>query len=191
MTAFAEQFVAGKLNLGNSSGERNCNGHVIQQQRYCFELILAATKGSPQAETVNRTQPGNVSIGAGQHTAFTEDHTMKRIAGLLLVTALCAGCQAHMMETHGDHVQLLQIGQQKPGRGGVIRYLVTGPEAFQRARRADAEKQIRGFCSGAYAITAEGPRSKFGAAMPIGNKVSFEVDEYWYVAFECTPPSKQ
>jgi len=43
MTAFAEQSVAGKLNLGNSTGERNCNGHVIQQQRHCFESILAAT----------------------------------------------------------------------------------------------------------------------------------------------------
>ncbi len=31
------------------------------------------------------------------------------------------------------------------------------------------------------------PRSKFGASMPIGGKVSVEFDEYWYVAFECAP----
>lgn len=94
-----------------------------------------------------------------------------------------------MMETRGDTVRLLETGREKPGRGGVIRYLVTGPGAFQRARRSDAEKQMRKFCSGAYSIAAEGPRSKFGAAMPIGGKVSFETGEYWYVAFECAPPS--
>ena len=110
---------------------------------------------------------------------------MKRTLLLAALAAFVSGCAAHMMETHGDKVQLFKSGQEKPGRGGVIRYLTTGPAAFQKARRADAEKQMRAFCPGGYTITAEGPRSKFGASMPVGGKVSFEVDEYRYVAFEC------
>lgn len=110
---------------------------------------------------------------------------MKRTIFLMLMAAAGSGCAAQMLETHGDKLQLFKTGQEKPGRGGVIRYLSNGPGAIKRARRADAEKQMRSFCSGGYAITAEGPRSKFGAAMPVGNKVSFELDEYWYVAFEC------
>lgn len=115
---------------------------------------------------------------------------MKRILLLSALAVLVAGCKAHMMETRGDTIQLFKLGTQKPGRGGVIRYLVTGPAFFQKARRADAEDQMRKFCSGAYTITAEGPRSKFGAAMPIGGKVSFEVDEYRYVAFDCAPATE-
>lgn len=110
---------------------------------------------------------------------------MKRTLLLLLTASVMSGCVAHMLETHGDKVQLLSLGQQKPGRGGVLRYLSNGLGAMKRARRADAEKQMRKFCSGDYTITAEGPRSKFGAAMPLGNKVTVEMDEYWYVAFEC------
>lgn len=113
---------------------------------------------------------------------------MKRTIALLLLASLGAGCKAHMLETRGDTIQLLKIGSEKPGRGGVIRYLVTGPAAFKKARSADADKQMRRFCSGDYAVTAQGPRSKLGAAMPVP-KVSFEVDEYWYVAFDCAPPS--
>lgn len=115
---------------------------------------------------------------------------MKRTLLLLSLAVLAAGCKAHMMETRGDSIQLLRLGQEKPGRGGVIRYLVTGPAAFQRARRADAESQMKRFCAGAYTVTAEGPRSKFGAAMPIGSKASFEVDEYRYVAFDCAAPAQ-
>lgn len=92
-----------------------------------------------------------------------------------------------MLETHGDKIQAFTIGQEKQGRGGVIRYLSNGPKAFQKARRSDAEKQMRNFCGGEYAVTTEGPRSKFGASMPIGNKATFEMDEYQYVAFECAP----
>lgn len=109
---------------------------------------------------------------------------------VLVLAALAAGCKAHMLETHGDRVQLLRTGQEKPGRGGALRYLVTGPGSFKKARRADAERQMKKFCApAAYTITAEGPRSKFGASMPIGRKASFEVGEYWYVAFECAPSS--
>lgn len=104
---------------------------------------------------------------------------------LLFLAGAASGCVAHMVETHGDKIQLFKTGQEKPGRGGVIRYLSNGPAAFGKARRADAEKQMRNFCSGDYTITAEGPRSKFGASMPIGNKATFELDEYRYVAFEC------
>lgn len=107
---------------------------------------------------------------------------MKRMIGLLLLAALGSGCAAHMLETHGDAVQLFG---EKPRRGGTIRYLSNGPAAFKRARRADAEKQMRKFCSGGYTVTAEGPRSKFGAAMPVASKVSFEMDEYWYASFDC------
>jgi len=90
-----------------------------------------------------------------------------------------------MMETHGDTIQLFKTGQEKPGHGGVIRYLNTGLSSWKQARRADAEKQMQRFCGGTYKITDEGPRSKFGASMPIGNSVSLEVDQYTYVAFEC------
>ncbi|MCR4294247.1 MAG: hypothetical protein NUW21_01835 [Elusimicrobia bacterium] len=114
---------------------------------------------------------------------------MKRTIVLLLIAAFCSGCKAHMMETRGDKIQLLKTGSEKPGRGGVIRYLVTGPASFKKARSADAAKQMKKFCSGDYTVTAEGPRSKFGAAMPIGGKASFEVDEYWYVAFDCASNS--
>lgn len=103
---------------------------------------------------------------------------------LLVAAALSAGCAAHMMETHGDKIQLLSFGQEKPGRGGVIRYLRNGPSAFSKARRADAERQMEKFCGGAYSISEEGPRSKFGARMPIGGG-GLEMDEYQYVAFEC------
>lgn len=94
-----------------------------------------------------------------------------------------------MLETHGDGIQLLRTGQEKPGRGGALRYLKNGPAAFQRARRADAEKQMRAFCSGTYTITAEGPRSKLGSAAPTLGKVSLEMDEYQYVLFECFNPA--
>ena len=114
---------------------------------------------------------------------------VKRAAAALFLAAMGSGCVAHMLETHGDSIQLFKTGQEKPGRGGVLRYLSNGPGAFQRARRADAQKQMNKFCSGAYTITKEGPRSKFGAAMPIGGKVSFELDEYHYIAFECAVSS--
>jgi hypothetical protein len=114
---------------------------------------------------------------------------MKRATLLFLFAAVVSGCTAHMMETHGDKIQIVKTGQEKPGRGGVIQYMSNGLGAMKRARRADAENQMRNFCSGAYTITAEGPRSKFGSTMPIGNKVSFEVDQYWYVAFECAAPA--
>jgi hypothetical protein len=110
---------------------------------------------------------------------------LKKVVGLLVGAGLSSGCMAHMMETHGDKIQLIKTGQEKTGRGGVIRYLNTGLGSLKRARRADADKQMLAFCSGNYTITAEGPRSKFGAAMPIGDKVSFEVDQYTHVAFEC------
>jgi hypothetical protein len=110
---------------------------------------------------------------------------MKKITVVLLFSIFCTGCVAHMMETHGDSIQLFKVPGQKQGRGGVIRYLNTGLDSFKRARRADAEKQMNRFCSGSYRIIEEGPRSKFGASMPIGKSVSFEVDEYTYVSFEC------
>jgi hypothetical protein len=111
---------------------------------------------------------------------------MKNIIGCLLLAVLCLGCTAHMMETHGDKIQLFATGQEKPGRGGVIRYLNTGLPSWRQSRRADAEKQMQHFCSGSYRITAEGPRSKFGSAMPIGSSASLEVDQYTYITFECT-----
>lgn len=115
---------------------------------------------------------------------------MKRLLCVALAAASVSGCVAHMIETHGDKIQLFKTGQEKPGRGGVIRYLPNGPKSWSSARRADAEKQMAKFCSGPYSVTAEGPRSKFGAAMPIGDKVTFEMDEYWYVAFECAEAAK-
>jgi hypothetical protein len=112
---------------------------------------------------------------------------MKKLTALLFFAVLCTGCRANMMETHGDTIQLFKTGQEKPGRGGVVRYLNTGMDSWRKARRTDAEKQMQQFCKGPYTITAEGPRSKFGAAMPIGNHSSLEVDQYTYVAFECHP----
>ena len=108
---------------------------------------------------------------------------MKKLYALSFLLVLCAGCAAEMMETHGDKIQL--FGNHDKTRGGVIRYLNTGLEAAKKARRSDAEKQMKNFCHGAYKIIEEGPRSKFGASMPIGNKMSLEVDQYTYVRFEC------
>lgn len=110
---------------------------------------------------------------------------MKKIMGCLVFAVFCTGCVAHMMETHGDTIQLFASKNDKKGRGGVIRYLNTGFDSWKKSRRADAEKQMEKFCSGPYRITAEGPRSQFGATMPIGSSVSFEVDQYTYIAFEC------
>jgi hypothetical protein len=107
---------------------------------------------------------------------------MRRTLPLLLLAL--AGCKAHMMETRGDKIQLFGA-PEKPGKGGVIRYLANGPAAFRNGRKADAEKQMRRFCSGAYTVTAEGPRSKFGSKMPTTAKVTLELDEWWYVAFDC------
>jgi hypothetical protein len=114
---------------------------------------------------------------------------MKRLIGFCLLAVFFTGCAAHMMETHGDTIHLLALKNEKPGKGGVIRYLNTGFDSWKRARREDAEKQMNHFCSGPYTITAEGPRSQFGANMPIGNSVSFEVDQYTYIAFECAKQS--
>ncbi|UPT74814.1 MAG: hypothetical protein M0D55_03595 [Elusimicrobiota bacterium] len=108
---------------------------------------------------------------------------MKRILPLA-AAALLAGCRAHMLETHGDAVKLFDIGQPKAEKGGFIRYLSTGPKSFRTARRADAEKQMRRFCGGEFAVLEEGPRSKFGARAPIP-AAALEMDEYWYVAFGC------
>ena len=106
----------------------------------------------------------------------------------LLAVAVLTGCAAHMVGTHGDQVTLSGlVSREKANKGGVIRYLQNGPAMFRNARRANAEKQMRSFCRGDYTIEAEGPRSKFGAAMPVGGKTSVEFDEYWYVAFECAP----
>lgn len=102
---------------------------------------------------------------------------------LLTAALLAAGCKAHMLETRGDKVMLLAPKDAKPGKGGVIRYLQTGPKSFQAARKSDAEAQMRRFCGGEYRVSAEGPRSKLGASVPV--KSSFEMDEYWYVVFDC------
>jgi hypothetical protein len=113
-----------------------------------------------------------------------------KVAVLSLLSSLFVGCRAHMMETHGDSVSIFAIGKEKPARGGVIRYLNTGATSWRSARRKDAEKQMRQFCKGGYTIKEEGPRSKFGSSMPIGKSVAFEVDEYWYVSFECASSSQ-
>lgn len=112
---------------------------------------------------------------------------MKRMAIAVLLASGLWGCQAHMMETHGDSVSLVDLAKGvKPARGGVIRYLNTGRESWRKARRTNAESQMKQFCKGGpYTITAEGPRSQFGADMPIGKSVTVEVDEYWYIRFEC------
>lgn len=110
---------------------------------------------------------------------------MKKTIAAFLAAAFMTGCRAHMVETHGDQVQLFAAGQVQEGRGGVIRFLANGPGSFKRARRADAEKQMRKFCSDNYTVVEEGPRSKFGSSMPIGGKASFEMDEYWYIRFRC------
>jgi hypothetical protein len=90
-----------------------------------------------------------------------------------------------MLETRGDAVKLFDIGQPKPEKGGFIRWLANGPKSFRTARRADAEKQMRKFCGGDFTVLEEGPRSKFGSRAPVGSKATFEMDEYWYVAFGC------
>lgn len=110
---------------------------------------------------------------------------MKKLVLFSLFVIFGLGCRAHMMETHGDEVTLMNIGKEKGPRGGVIRYLSRGHSSWAKARRSDAERQMKDFCKGPYTVTAEGPRSKFGADMPIGKSVTLEVDEYWYMRFEC------
>ena len=102
-----------------------------------------------------------------------------------ILVACLSGCVAHMVEKHGDSIQLIKLGNERPGKGGVIRYLNGGLKSWRSARRSDAERQMKAFCSGPYRIVEEGPRSKFGADMPIGNSVSVEFDEYTYVRFDC------
>lgn len=102
---------------------------------------------------------------------------------LLTAALLAAGCKAHMIETRGDKVLLIKPKDMKPGKGGVIRYLQTGPQAFRVARKMDAQEQMRRFCGGDYTVADEGPRSKLGASVPI--MASLEMDEYWYVLFDC------
>lgn len=104
------------------------------------------------------------------------------------MTAMLTGCTAEMMETRGGNIQLIHLPTEKTGKGGVIRYLNTGMSSWKDARRKNAEKQMKDFCKGAYTITAEGPRSKFGASMPIGSHSSVEVDQYTYLAFDCSQP---
>ncbi len=110
---------------------------------------------------------------------------MKKLKGWLVLGLLLSGCSAQMMETRGGHVSLFKAPGEKPGKGGVVRYLNTGMDSWKKARRSNAEKQMQQFCGGPYNITAEGPRSKFGASMPIGKSASLEVDQYTYVAFDC------
>jgi hypothetical protein len=110
---------------------------------------------------------------------------MKQIIGLIFLAVFFTGCTAEMMETRGDKIILIHPPNEKPGKGGVIRYLNGGMTSWRNVRRANAEKQMEHFCGGPYTITAEGPRSKFGADMPIGKSVSFEVDQYTYIAFDC------
>lgn len=103
---------------------------------------------------------------------------------LLLAAILAAGCQAHMIEKRGESPRLTGDGLSHDPKGGVIRWLANGPAFLKNGRRADAEKQMRAYCGGDFTITAEGPRSKFGASMPIV-KGGLEMDEWWYAAFEC------
>jgi hypothetical protein len=110
---------------------------------------------------------------------------MKKLLCSVAAIVLLSGCAADMVEKHGDAIHLLKLPGDKPGKGGVIRYLNGGMTAWKQARRANAEKQMQEFCKGPYTITAEGPRSKFGAEMPIGKSVSLEVDQYTYIRFEC------
>ena len=109
---------------------------------------------------------------------------MKIIIYYVLVGILTTGCVAQMVETKGQDIQLFKPKDQQT-RGGVVRYLNTGLTTWKKMRRSDAEKQMQKFCEGAYRIVEEGPRSKFGASMPIGKGVTFETDEYTYVRFEC------
>src|SRR6266566_391570 len=77
---------------------------------------------------------------------------MKKNAVFCLAAVLCAGCRAHMMETHGDTVSLFSPQKDKQGRGGVIRYLNTGFDAWRRSRRQDADSQMQHFCGGTYKV---------------------------------------
>jgi hypothetical protein len=110
---------------------------------------------------------------------------MNRFQGLLILTVVLNGCAAEMMETHGDKVTLLKVGDYKSGKGGVVRYLNTGLTSWKNARRSDAEKQMERFCKGPYKIVEEGPRSKFGSSMPTESHATLEVDQYTYIRYEC------
>lgn len=110
---------------------------------------------------------------------------MKKYLGLAVLSAFVAGCKAHMIETHGANLQLTRGGLVQPPKGGAIKYLVTGPKSFQEARKSDAEKQMRSYCSGDYTVAAEGSRKDVGTSVPVGDKSSLDVGQFHYVAFEC------
>lgn len=111
---------------------------------------------------------------------------MKKTLGLLIVLSLLSACKAHMIETRGASPQLTLKGLVNPPKGGAVRYLKNGLASMRNARRADAEKQMRAYCGGDYTISDEGPRSKLGAKAPIP-KGGLEMDEYWYILFDCPP----
>lgn len=110
---------------------------------------------------------------------------MKKYVGLAVLSAFVAGCKAHMIETHGANLQLARRGLVQPPKGGAIKYLVTGSESMKKARKADAEKQMRSYCGGDYTVSAEGSRKEVGNAVPVGDKSSLDVGQFHYIAFEC------
>jgi hypothetical protein len=68
--------------------------------------------------------------------------------------------------------------QNEKARLGTIKYLNQGAGAVIDARREDAYKQMFTACNGKYNIVSEGPRTEGG-----------DLDEYWYIRFECAGAS--
>lgn len=109
---------------------------------------------------------------------------MRRLFPLLLVFSL-TGCGASMVSTRGDSQSPYAPTNERDSRGGTVKYLNEGIASVRKSRREDAYRQMHDFCNGAYKITAEGPKSEGGMAMPIGNAAYYGDSQYWYMSFEC------
>ncbi len=108
----------------------------------------------------------------------------KRILLLCLFTFMI-GCSATMVSTHGNSTSKYAPSNEKDHSGGLIKYLNQGGSSVIKSRRDDAYKKMYEYCGGNYKITSEGPRDEGGSAMPVGNMVVYDNDQYWYIGFEC------
>ena len=59
---------AEKVGVENSGGEQNGNGHVLQQQRHFFELVLTAT-------TTTRKTDQDTATTATEKTTLNQVHS--------------------------------------------------------------------------------------------------------------------
>ena len=116
---------------------------------------------------------------------------MTRLPFLLCLLSLsllgCAGQRAEMFAAAG--------GKAKPDAaarpGGIARYSIRGPEAVLQARREDAYRLMKAYCSGSYSIVTEGPYRVLDVGTTVipagegGFTVQNPEEDYWMIVFSC------